>query len=118
MPAGWRTQEIERDEGDAEAAYLPADGPITMDRYNRAAFEKLTKDGARAANHPLARRAGWPSRFTGSWADFSTFPRSVDALSLLKTKKMILVSRWNSASINQRFLFYNFKPKLEWPDLD
>lgn len=28
---------------------------------------------------------------------------------------MILVSRWNSGTVNQRFLRYNFKPKSEWP---
>ena len=28
---------------------------------------------------------------------------------------MIVVSRWNSATLNQRFLRYNFKPKSEWP---
>jgi hypothetical protein len=118
MPAGWQRQEIERDEGDAEAAYLPANGPITMERFNRAAFDKLSKDGARHADHPLARRGGWPARFTGSWTDFSTFSRSVDSLMLLKTRRMVLVSRWNSATISQHFLRYNFKPKLEWPDED
>ena len=118
MPAGWQDQEIERDEGDAEASYLPTDTPMTLERFNRAAFEKLSKDGARHADHPLARRGGWPARFTGSWTDFSTFPRAVDALALLQSRRMLLVSRWNSATINQRFLRYNFKPKLEWPDED
>jgi len=28
---------------------------------------------------------------------------------------MIKVSRWNSATINQHFLPYNFRPKTEWP---
>jgi len=92
--------------------------PITLERFNRAAFEKLSKDGARHADHPLARRGNWPARFTGSWADFSTFSRSVDALALLRSRRMVLVSRWNSATINQHFLRYNFKPKLEWPDED
>jgi len=118
MPMGWRQQEIERDEGDAEAAYLPSDGPVTLERFNRAAFDKLSKDGARHADHPLARRGGWPARFAGSWNDFSTFPRSIDTLALLKAHRMVLVSRWNSATINQHFLRYNFKPKLEWPDED
>jgi hypothetical protein len=115
MPAGWQTQQIEADEGDREAEYLPVGESVTLERYNRAAFQKLTKDGARAADHPRARRGGWPRRFNGTWTDFSTFPRAVDALGLLQTKKMVLVSRWNSATINQRFLRYNFKPKLEWP---
>lgn len=118
MPFGWQRQEIERDEGDAEAEYLPSDGPITLERFNRAAFDKLSKDGARHADHPLARRGNWPARFTGSWTDFSTFPRSVDALALLKSRRMVLVSRWNSGTINHHFLRYNFKPKLEWPDED
>ena len=118
MPAGWQRQEIERDEGDAEAAYLPSDGPITLERFNRGAFDKLSKEGARQAAHPLARRGNWPARFTGSWTDFSTFSRSVDALSLLKSRRLVLVSRWNSGTINQRFLRYTFKPKLEWPDED
>jgi hypothetical protein len=26
------------------------------------------------------------------------------------------VSRWNSATINQHFLRYNFRPKTEWPE--
>jgi hypothetical protein len=116
MPAGWQQQQIERDEGDIEASYLPGEGPISLERFNRAAFERLTNDGPRAVEHPLARRGGWPKRFTGSWIDFSTFPKSVDALTLLSTRKMVMVSRWNSATINQRFLHYNFKPKLEWPD--
>jgi len=29
---------------------------------------------------------------------------------------MIRVSRWNSATINQHFLRYNFRPKTEWPE--
>ena len=90
--------------------------PISLERFNRAAFERLSKDGPRAVDDPLARRGAWPERFTGSWADFSTFPRPVDALTLLNTRKMVVVSRWNSATINQRFLRDNFKPKLEWPD--
>jgi len=118
MPAGWQRQEIERDEGDAEAAYLPSDGPITLERFLRGGFDRFSKEGVRHADHPLARRGGWPARFPGSWADFSTFSRSVDALALLKSRRMVLVSRWNSATINQHFLRYNFKPKLEWPDED
>ena len=118
MPAGWQQLEIEPDEGDAESAFFPDDTPITLERFNRAAFEKLSKEGARHADHPLARRGGWPSRFAGSWTDFSTFPRTVDALALLQSRQMLLVSRWNSATINQYFLRYNFKPKLEWPDED
>jgi hypothetical protein len=28
---------------------------------------------------------------------------------------MIKVTRWNSATIDQHFLPYNFRPKTEWP---
>jgi hypothetical protein len=36
--------------------------------------------------------------------------------SLLKERHMVLVSRWNSATLARRFLLYNFRPKLEWPE--
>jgi hypothetical protein len=34
---------------------------------------------------------------------------------LLREKRMVRVSRWNSAAINQHFLRGIFRPKLEWP---
>jgi hypothetical protein len=29
---------------------------------------------------------------------------------------MVLVSRWNNATIDRHLLRYNFRPKTEWPD--
>jgi len=115
MPAGWQQQTIEAAANEIEAGELPAGEPITLERYNRGTFEKLRAEGARAADHPLARVNHWPRTFTGSWDDFSRFTKSVDLRARLKQRNMVLVSRWNSATLNQRFLRYNFKPKVEWP---
>jgi len=93
----------------------PTGESITLERYNRGTFEKLRAEGARAADHPLARVNNWPRTFTGSWDDFSRFTKSADLRARLKQRNMVLVSRWNSATLNQRFLRYNFKPKVEWP---
>lgn len=118
MPAGWKSLEIVAEEGETESGFYPLGEPITLERYNRGTFDKLSTVGVREADHPLARRSGWPRRFSGNWAAFSTFGTPVDVLRPLRTKRMILVSRWNSATINQHFIRYNFKPKLEWPEDD
>jgi len=115
MPIGWETQMIEAAATETEADFYPVNTPITLERYNRATFEKLATVGARVADHALARQDGWPRTFTGSWADFSRFDRSVDVLGAIRKRGLVLVSRWNSATINQRFLRYNFRPKMEWP---
>ena len=115
MPVGWQEQPIEAAETETEADFYPVGTPITLERYNRGTFDKLTARGPRAADHPLARIDGWPRAFAGSWADFSRFDRAVDITGALRRRNLVLVSRWNNASINQRFLRYNFKPKLEWP---
>ena len=41
--------------------------------------------------------------------------REVNPPPPLDTPRMVSVSGWNSAVINQPFLPYNFSPKLEWP---
>lgn len=115
MPVGWRAHRIETDLADIEAGIAAAATPMTVEEYNWATYRKLSASGARMAQHPLARRAGWPRRFSGTWADFSSFDRTADVLGPLRSRRMVLVSRWNSATINQRFLRYNFKPKSEWP---
>jgi hypothetical protein len=115
MPLGWASQPIEADAGETEAGFYPIGTPITLEVYNRGTYQKLSTEGARAADHPLARLNGWPRSFAGSWAEFSRFDRPVEVLGLLRARPMILVSRWNSATLNQRFLRYNFKPKSEWP---
>ena len=45
----------------------------------------------------------------------ASFPRLVDPADLLARQRMVKVSRWNSATIQQHFLRYNFRPKIEWP---
>ena len=115
MPFGWASQPIEADAGETEAGFYPIGTPITLEVYNRGTYQKLATAGARAADHPLARLNGWPRAFTGTWADFSRFDRPVDVRGLLRARPMIAVSRWNSATLNQRFLRYNYKPKPEWP---
>jgi hypothetical protein len=115
MPAGWESLSIRADDGDIERKYLPLDRPITLKEYNEATFRKLNTEGRRLMGHPMAQRLAWPVRFTGTWQDFVDFSRSVEPLSFLDRAKMVRVSRWNSATINQHFLPYNFRPKTEWP---
>jgi hypothetical protein len=115
MPIGWETQPIVADAGETEAGFYPVGTPITLEQYNRGTYQKLSTVGPRASGHPLARLGGWPQRFSGTWEDFSRFDTPVDVLGPLDEHSMVLVSRWNSATINQQFLRYNFKPKTEWP---
>lgn len=113
MPVGWQKLEIIADAGDGENAYYLVGRPITLEAYNRGTFQKLSTEGHRLVNHPLAD--GWPRRFSGNWEGFSGFPKLVDTLPLLEQKRMVQVSLWNSAVIDQMFLTYNFRPKTEWP---
>ncbi|MEP7274278.1 MAG: hypothetical protein ABI882_22480 [Acidobacteriota bacterium] len=115
MPLGWETLSITGNEGDLEKKYYPIDRPITLREYQQGTHKKLSEEGRRLLDNPIAARLGWPAKFTGSWADFTDFSRLVEPLTLLESRKMARVSRWNSATINQYFLTYNFRPKTEWP---
>jgi hypothetical protein len=115
MPVGWEQMSIVANAGETERDYLPLERPITIEQYNRATFDKLHKDGRRLIEHPLGRRLGWPARFTGDWKAFIDFTRLVDPVPMLDRARMAKVSRWNSATIDQHFLTYNFRPKTEWP---
>jgi hypothetical protein len=115
MPIGWEEMKITANVGDAERKYYPVGEPITLKRYNEGTFRKLAEEGRRLMNHPLGVRLGWPQKFTGRWEDFVNFSRLVDPLALLNKTKLAKVTRWNSATINQHFLTYNFRPKTEWP---
>lgn len=115
MPAGWEELKIIADRGDAENKYYPVDQPISLKVYNEGTFRKLSEEGRRLPNHPLGRRAGWPQKFSGKWGDFANFSRIIEPLDWLEKNKMAAVSLWNSATINQHFLRYNFRPKTEWP---
>ena len=115
MPIDWEELSITANTGDAEKQYYPVGQPISLKRYQEGTYRKLTTEGRRLPTNPLALSLGWPSKFAGTWADFVSFSRLIEPLILLDTKKMTRVSRWNSATINQHFLTYNFRPKTEWP---
>ena len=115
MPVGWEELRIIADRGDAENKYYPNDQPISLKLYNEGTFRKLSQEGRRLPNHPLGVRAGWPGSFVGTWNDFISFSRSIEPLEWLDKHKLAAVSHWNSATLNQHFLRYNFRPKTEWP---
>ncbi len=115
MPVGWEELTIIADLGDAEREHYPLHQPISLKLYNQGTYAKLSREGRRMATHPLGIRSGWPNKFAGLWDDFINFSRLIDPLEWLDKKRMALVSRWNSATINQHFLSYNFRPKTEWP---
>src|SRR5215813_13335515 len=115
MPVGWEELKIIGDRGDAENKYYPIDQPISLKVYNEGTFRKLKEEGRRLATHPLGVRGGWPTKFAGTWNDFVNFSRVIEPLEWLDKNKLAAVSRWNSATINQHFLRYNFRPKTEWP---
>jgi hypothetical protein len=76
-------------------------------------WQILSTKGIRRPDHPLAR--AWPSRFPGDFDAYRSFTMLVDPSRLLEQKKMITVSRWANAVIDENFLPYNFAPKTEWP---
>ncbi len=115
MPQGWESLPIVPDEGDIERKYLSVGSPIALLDYNRATWKKLQTEGTRLKDHPLARRLRWPDRFDGDWNQFIAFTQVVDPAPLIDRHRMVSVSRWNSAVIDQHFLTYNFRPKTEWP---
>jgi hypothetical protein len=115
LPVGWDDLTIIANLGDVERKYYPLNQPITLKQYQEGTFRKLSEEGRRLADHPLGLRLGWPRKFKGKWEDFINFSRLVEPLRLLDKTKMARVSQWNSATINQHFLTYNFRPKTEWP---
>jgi hypothetical protein len=114
MPIGWESIRINTESSD-EDTNIPADTVLTLLEYNQLTWKKLSTEGTRGRAHPLAVRHGWPSSFPGDVAAFTSFTREIDIRPLLKERRMVLVSRWNSATLARRFLLYNFRPKLEWP---
>ncbi len=112
---GWEEMKITVSQDDAGKKNPSPDQQITLRSYNESTFRRLSSEGRRLADHPLGVRLGWPRKFPGAWADFINFSRLVEPLGLLNKTKMARVSRWNSATINQHFLPYNFRPKTEWP---
>lgn len=76
-------------------------------------YQELSKS-IRNPDHPLARN--WPKRFEGSYEDFTNFSHYVGSRRLLRKKKMVIISSWPNAVINQYFLAYNYFPKRQWPE--
>lgn len=114
LPAGWESMVIAADSGDIERDFIGA-GKMSLLDYNRGTWRKLSTDGRRLKDHPMARRLNWPERYTESFDAFTDFSRPVDLVAALDARGLMAVSRWNSAVINQQFLAYNFRPKTEWP---
>jgi hypothetical protein len=73
----------------------------------------LHNEGRKRQDHPLAR--GWPLKFTGDFSAYQNFSVEIDPRALLQERKLMIVSRWPNAAINQHCLRYNFAPKTEWP---
>jgi hypothetical protein len=113
MPPGWERLPIIADDDDLEKDYYPTGREINLETYNRGVFRKLATAGRRAADSPLGR--GWPVRFPGNWQDFADFSTFVEPRQLLRERRMMAVSSWNNALLDQHFLRYNFRPKTEWP---
>lgn len=91
-----------------------ADG-VTVAQINELTFQKLSTKGARLRDHGLARRMKWPLKFEGTSKDYHNYSKLLDPIAVFDRAKMGRVSRWNSATISQHFLSYNFRAKLEWP---
>lgn len=97
-------------------------GSLPMDRNGLAAnppnlqthWSRLHERGIRFADHPLASR--WPKRFNGDWRDYLRFQRTVDSRALLERRRLLWVSEWANATLDQYALTYNFAPKIEWPE--
>jgi hypothetical protein len=115
MPSGWQSQTVETVDSD-EDTEIPEGRIMTLLEYNKLTWKTLSTRGTRARDFALARRHRWPSRFAGDFPAFLSFNRQIDIRPFLTRQPMILVSRWNSAALARCLLFYNFRPKLEWPD--
>jgi tetratricopeptide (TPR) repeat protein len=75
-------------------------------------YQELSKS-IKNPHHPLAK--DWPKKFTGSYKDFITFTKYIEIRRFLTKKKMVIISQWPNAVINQHFLNYNYFPKKQWP---
>lgn len=114
LPVGWERMTVTAEAGDGERP-LPAPAAVTLADYNADTFRRLSTTGRRLRSHPIGQRLAWPERFAGTAADFVDYRRAVDVGELFARNGMVKVTHWNSATINQAFLRYNFRPKTEWP---
>jgi len=74
-----------------------------------AIFEKISK------RIKITLAKDWPKKFKGSYKDFASFSKYIEIRRLLTKKKMVIISQWTNAVINQYFLNYNYFPKKQWP---
>jgi hypothetical protein len=89
-----------------------ADAGVEKDQ--RATYERLSTRGRQSQESPLGKN--WPTRFTGSFADYNLYRKPAPLAELLKSKGYLKVSCLNNAVINRHFLRYNFAAKTEWPE--
>ena len=117
LPDGWESMPIQADEGDIERKYLSIGNADLSPRLQPRHLAEVA-DGGQAserasvvATAPMARhvrrRLGPIRRVHASRRPDSHW---------LDRHRMVSVSRWNSAVIDQQFLAYNFRAKTEWPD--
>lgn len=116
LPVGWETLRLTTNPGLAlvSGRVNSATGESLLEE-NRRTWKRLTQEGHRALGHGISKRWGWPEKFVGTFEQFTEFTKPVDLLAALERRRFVVVSRWNSAAINQEFLPYNFRPKTEWP---
>jgi len=115
LPENWRAQEIIPETTEVADGIPTATGPLPLPAYLGSSYRKLSTTGRRLPHSPLARRLGWPGRFEGSEGEFMTFSTPVDLLPLMAPSGSVIVSRFNSGTLNRWIIPYNFRPKTEWP---
>jgi hypothetical protein len=99
-------------------------GSLPLDRDGRLVqspatlkshWKRLAERGRRLPDHALG--AGWPTKFEGTFEDYSMFTRELKLSERLGAGAPVVRSRWPNAVIQQRVLRYNFRVKEEWPRL-
>jgi hypothetical protein len=90
-----------------------ADGAEGAGQVLQHNWQALHTRGRQKQDHPLSR--GWPLKFEDDFAAYKNFSVEADPRPFLVGRKLIFVSRWPNAVINQHALRYNFAPKTEWP---
>ena len=100
----------------SSASISPPGSTVYVEAVQRSDVPE-TEHGRTALDGSSARRgarmARTVRRTTGRSSSISHGPSS--RWSCSTERRMVRVSRWNSATIDQHFLTYNFRPKTEWP---
>lgn len=116
LPEGWRSLSIIPEVTEIPDGIPVSVVPVPLEQYLVGSFQKLSTSGRRLPDHPIALRLGWPRRFEGRREDFLRFPRTVDIMPFITRPRSILVSRFNSGTLNRWMIPFNFRPKTEWPE--